>query len=1401
MIGLNLIIWSSFNTLTYYCFSAFFMPLKIINRVYKNIFFNNVNEFDKDFNILNGIEEEEKEIDLSSKIQLEKRVMKLLSLIIDLNDYIEIREIKKTLKVLTLIRSNNITKISNLKLSYSINQTEPKLNNIIDALTYLLKDFKSIKIEDNSLDSKFLVDIVYLIFIFMLKNKENLEIFYFHIKSLIESVIEETNTINLKQQQQRKSSSTRKQSNNANNNTNNLNNNNIVENSPHLSPNSHAKSSFRKIIIKDQDEKQLYYCLSEEITFKYLNFKSNNLEILNKNFFKSNNDFIEEDYYLSSKEEDKLLHNPASYKFKEQKRSSYKEQFHRRYQSMLGHNSEFKFFNQNNLNNNNYDNKNLNSNLDSFSSDNEDYSYNSDNNRKENENSLIMSESTYNQTAEQYNVFKRKNKNSGYKKGTNKDVRKDYKNFVLKRKEIDSKAENLIDELELYQESKLKYSHTSIFGIKKATSLLMLANSFQILNKVEDSLKTCVQTIETLKIIAKDIQNKGKLTKFSYYLVTSVIFERVLKIIANVNSSMEKKKSEVFVFLKMMDLSLVYNRSLRNENLQKMGDFIKNTHYLLLKENQAKGELSNVFYNENFYYLKLIKHKLRTITNVSMNFRKNIVFLYDVDFPFIRQKSFRFKHFLKEIFTSSNFSRNSLYFALFNHSNLYVYLENKNDSFKDKRIINVNFDFDKKEESEEESSDDDRMENYKDANKDNHNSILSNSNSKKSEVYNNNNCYDIDNKDSKEIKFDSFSKIEKMELKSNPNSSYSKDNTINKDILKQDNDRTEKNLYKKNSQNSSNNKSKSKKKKKYDSSKNSEDSNDSDEYKDSAVQDSINNARKSFQRMKSFIGSKFSPYKIKNFNTSIANSNNTSDKENSSKQVRRKRQSTGVDIVPQKSTKLSIDEVANLFSSKNLPVKRVNSRKSSFASSNYNNNNKSTNNIKVNINDIIVEEDNYNITLNTLSNNNEKANYTNNVNVNENINNSNNALLNHNTKDSKKVNYRSTYRSIHENALFQLRNLENEILHEKIYDNNDQNDNFTFIFSSKRKLEEIKNKKDSKKQLLLNKKKSQKTHKKYSINNNSNNNKNKSNKRGSNIKKQLSTIIEKSKIKSTISESINDSISNKNYEEDNTYNSMSSSNLNNSNYTRSFKSLKSLKPKVSKYSNSNINKRYKNNNNLNESSDMNSSNDVGVSFNNNKNDDNNDNSRNNVSSKNITETNSFTYTNSYDEEINNSEKTRKKLIYSIPSNLVQGIELTLKSLDFRSEYPKNNNFMFIFTTPKSEFDLTKKSLLRISSIILDTEYTIIIMIYSENPEKDKPFVDKLKYWCENHILNGFVFIINQFTQVKHILHMVNPKVVRFFNHKKMKEFSDIFYDNYNTQIVEERKRIETNTNTKNVKDI
>lgn len=539
------------------------MPVKIINRVFENLFFNKINDLKKDIDLLNGIEQPLST--LNFQLRLEARIMKLISYIVDLNSYVEIREIKQTLKILTLIRANSEGNFAPPSLSFSIkNYVNPRLEHIMDAVVFLLLEFKMNNYEIRSLDTNICVEFLYNTFNYILKDEKDVEEYYIHINTLLENLMFKQSFNPSKKSKLRKS----------------------------VYPSTNKNADSYEI----DDEKQIFQTLQEEIQYKYLSFQANEIESKRQAIISP---ITEKEDYNSEEEEDLL-------------------------------------------------NK----------------SYNSDDQEEFN------------------NMITRKNKNVDL----NLSIRKE--DMDLAMNELNEKTNRLINHYYNYIKLKLEHSNKVVQEVKRAICLIVMANLLKNIKREEESMKKCVQAIEIIKKATQDIGYKGNLAMLNYYIFSSVLFERVLFILSEINCSFDQVKSQYFIFIKIMDMSAIYNKSLRKDILQKMMDYLKVRHYnLIVKKKSNLKEIRGLINDQDFLDSKLLIHKIRTLFNVTNASSKNVVMCFDVDFPFLSQNKTKFKQFLYETISKEEFSRNCIFFSLFNFRNLFVHLNSR--EINDPLVINV----------------------------------------------------------------------------------------------------------------------------------------------------------------------------------------------------------------------------------------------------------------------------------------------------------------------------------------------------------------------------------------------------------------------------------------------------------------------------------------------------------------------------------------------------------------------------------------------------------------------------------------------------------------------------------------------------------------------------------------
>ena len=680
MIIINLVIMSFFKIVSYYILTPLFIPIKIIDRIFENIYFSRNHLLQSDLNLLNNINYSNYkffEVDSNNEIYINEKkhkietiIIKIVNYILDLNKFSEIRETIFTLKLLIIIKLNsnsfvNIHQVPHLNVNmydiinkldclfinkntllnssnkYKVLEKQEDQENNNNNNSNNIYSFNNIgKNRDRYYNVEHIYDaLIYLICNLSL-NKEAANFDYLFSLDLFNMIFNYLLTINkdidiyykrINEYFNILTTSLNKSNNDAYGSyINNLNDgDNTVENDD---KNNNINNCFNIVVDNlplnkkstiNLDKKKLLLYTIEELNFNYLIYKYN-LLTKEKHDLTSNIYDIE---YISSDEEDYIFKNAKhatnSEHSNQDKHIDYKEDIY-------------------NFNNNNEVN------------------------------------------------LQRFNENSLHKLNNNaQNV-----DNLHKSEYLSIKYKELLYDFNNYMRLNHKNSDLVLHDYKHSIVLILMANILKEINKEEDSIKKCIQAIEKIKTKVENRTYK-MLTNLSLYIFSSICFEQILNIIASINELMDENKTKFFIYLKSMDMSLIYNKNIRKQWLQSIQDYVKREYSnFFLKNRLNLDNCRKLFDQKTFLDLKILKHKARIMQNNTNNISKNVVLSFDADFPLLQEDEInnknKLKNFLNKILSHSKFTKNNVFLSLFNYKHLYVYLKNNSYSkLYDDKVINL----------------------------------------------------------------------------------------------------------------------------------------------------------------------------------------------------------------------------------------------------------------------------------------------------------------------------------------------------------------------------------------------------------------------------------------------------------------------------------------------------------------------------------------------------------------------------------------------------------------------------------------------------------------------------------------------------------------------------------------
>ena len=246
-----------------------------------------------------------------------------------------------------------------------------------------------------------------------------------------------------------------------------------------------------------------------------------------------------------------------------------------------------------------------------------------------------------------------------------RDQTKKEKMFDIEREKNVEQIQILVNDFETYIGCVENYT-TSIDNFKCISAHIIQAGLLFLIKKENEGIKQCIKALEKIKSLQELVTKYGKMTKLAYVCVSNLFFERILFLLSTLSERFEQKKTQFYLYCNIFDLGPVYDRKIRIHALQKLYEYIKSEEKA--KKNAFVAEKSGF---EATKLLKFVKHKIRTVENMTKKIPKNILLLFDLSFPLIKEIDF-----LEIIVSVTDSHRNFLYFACFDQK-LYIYKNTK----------------------------------------------------------------------------------------------------------------------------------------------------------------------------------------------------------------------------------------------------------------------------------------------------------------------------------------------------------------------------------------------------------------------------------------------------------------------------------------------------------------------------------------------------------------------------------------------------------------------------------------------------------------------------------------------------------------------------------------------------
>ncbi len=213
----------------------------------------------------------------------------------------------------------------------------------------------------------------------------------------------------------------------------------------------------------------------------------------------------------------------------------------------------------------------------------------------------------------------------------------------------------------------------SLNTLKHISVHIILANLFFEVNKEGECLKQCTLAMEKIKLMQEKVSTLGNLTKFSFLSICVLFYEKMFYIFSKLSQKFDQKKTEFFIYLKMLDLGPIFDSRIRITVFQNIMDFMKKNE--LKKQRFSKNILGKISKDEKEINCKIIRHKIRAMMNMTMKVPKFITYLIDVNCPFLKEKDFLY--LFEKIQKLAN--NTTVNFVLFNESLIFPPKDGENE--------------------------------------------------------------------------------------------------------------------------------------------------------------------------------------------------------------------------------------------------------------------------------------------------------------------------------------------------------------------------------------------------------------------------------------------------------------------------------------------------------------------------------------------------------------------------------------------------------------------------------------------------------------------------------------------------------------------------------------------------
>ncbi len=220
---------------------------------------------------------------------------------------------------------------------------------------------------------------------------------------------------------------------------------------------------------------------------------------------------------------------------------------------------------------------------------------------------------------------------------------------------------NLTNELRKYLNNSSEQDNDQS-RLKQINSLLLFSGMLIKINNHNEAVRQIRKILELLDKTLEKNNNKNIQYNFSMFIFNCLISEKLLYLLSIIADKSELKKSKMVIFINLLDLSPIYNSRLRLFILGDLYKFCDET-CTNLKKRLSKKDLMDISSNEIYITMMLSRQKIRSLYFSSCENKKNVILLFDLNFPILKDINFLEK--FKKYFLKKNKHKNDFYISFF----------------------------------------------------------------------------------------------------------------------------------------------------------------------------------------------------------------------------------------------------------------------------------------------------------------------------------------------------------------------------------------------------------------------------------------------------------------------------------------------------------------------------------------------------------------------------------------------------------------------------------------------------------------------------------------------------------------------------------------------------------------